>query len=143
MVLYNDFVGEDRYSKHDGDSFKVVLKSPDNYVFVAEENGKIIGFATVSVRTLVRYPKPIAELDELFVAEEFRKHGITAKASFGRDSVKSQLRISHRLGIKYTLIMGQKEAMDEMVILRDVKSGMQEVISYDKIVEEVKKRLGK
>lgn len=33
--------------------------------------------------------------------------------------------------------------MDEMVILRDVKSGMQEIISYDKIVEEVKKRLGK
>jgi hypothetical protein len=27
--------------------------------------------------------------------------------------------------------------------LRDVKSGMQEIISYDKIVEEVKKRLGK
>ena len=79
MVLYNDFVGEDRYSKHDGDSFKVVLKSPDNYVFVAEENGKIIGFATVSVRTLVRYPKPIAELDELFVAEEFRKHGVGKK----------------------------------------------------------------
>jgi hypothetical protein len=30
-----------------------------------------------------------------------------------------------------------------MVILRDVKSGMQEIISYDKIVEEVKKRLGR
>jgi hypothetical protein len=39
--------------------------------------------------------------------------------------------------------MGQKEAMDEMVILRDVKSGMQEIFSYDKIVEEVRKRLGK
>jgi hypothetical protein len=30
-----------------------------------------------------------------------------------------------------------------MVILRDVRSGMQEVFSYDKIVEEVKKRLGR
>jgi len=39
--------------------------------------------------------------------------------------------------------MGQKEAVDEMVILRDVKSGMQEIISYDKIVQEVKKRLGR
>jgi len=35
--------------------------------------------------------------------------------------------------------MGQKEAMEEMVILRDVKSGMQEIISYDKIVSEVKR----
>ncbi len=33
--------------------------------------------------------------------------------------------------------------MEEMVILRDVKSGMQEIISYDKIVSEVKKRLGR
>jgi histidyl-tRNA synthetase len=41
------------------------------------------------------------------------------------------------------LIIGQKEAVEEMVILRDVKSGMQEIISYDKIVEEVKKRLGR
>jgi hypothetical protein len=30
-----------------------------------------------------------------------------------------------------------------MVILRDVKSGMQEMFSYDKIINEVKKRLGK
>lgn len=76
MLLYNDFVGEDRYSRHDGDSYEKVLNSPDNSIFVAEEKGKIIGFATVSVRTIVRYPKPIAELDELFVVEEFRQHGV-------------------------------------------------------------------
>lgn len=76
MVLYNNFVGEDRYSGHDGDSFKEVLKSPNNYIFIVEEGGKIIGFATALIRTLIRYPKPVAELDELFVVEEFRKHGI-------------------------------------------------------------------
>ncbi len=76
MVLYGIFVGEDRYSRHDGDSFKEVLKSPNNYVFIVEASGKVIGFATVSIKTLVRYPKPVAELDELFVIEEFRKNGI-------------------------------------------------------------------
>lgn len=62
---------------------------------------------------------------------------------FGNAGVKNQLKAAQTNKAPIALIMGQKEAMDEMVILRDVKSGMQEIISYDKIVEEVKKRLGK
>ena len=76
MKLYNIFVGEDRYSRHDNDSFKKVLDLRDSYILVAEQEGEAIGFVTFSVRTVVRYPKPIAELDELFVVEEFRKHGV-------------------------------------------------------------------
>ncbi len=62
---------------------------------------------------------------------------------FGNVGVKNQLKQAEVYKAPIALIMGQKEAVDEMVILRDVKSGMQEVISYDKIVEEVKKRLGR
>lgn len=62
---------------------------------------------------------------------------------FGNVGVKNQLKQAETFKAPIALIMGQKEAVDEMVILRDVKSGMQEIISYDKIVEEVKKRLGK
>jgi histidyl-tRNA synthetase len=36
--------------------------------------------------------------------------------------------------------LGQKEAMDNTVILRDMKSGVQETIELDKITEELKKR---
>lgn len=76
MFLYNGFVGEDRYSKYDNDSFQMVLNNPNASILLAEKEDKIIGFATFSVRAVVRYPKPIAELDELFVAPEFRKQGI-------------------------------------------------------------------
>jgi len=76
MPLMNIFVGEDRYSRHDGDSYKKVLQSPTNFAFVVEDKGKIIGFVTSSIRTIIRYPKPIMELDELFVVEEYRKQGI-------------------------------------------------------------------
>lgn len=62
---------------------------------------------------------------------------------FGTAGVKNQLKAAETNKSPIALIMGQKEAMDEMVILRDVKSGMQEIFSYDKIVEEVRKRLGK
>lgn len=62
---------------------------------------------------------------------------------FGAAGVKNQLKQAELSKSPIALIMGQKEAMDEMVILRDVKSGMQELFSYDKIVVEVKKRLGR
>lgn len=60
---------------------------------------------------------------------------------FGTVGVKNQLKQAEECKAPIALIMGQKEAMDDMVILRDVKSGMQEVFSYDKIIIEVKKRL--
>jgi histidyl-tRNA synthetase len=60
---------------------------------------------------------------------------------FGTIGVKNQLKQAEECKAPIALIMGQKEAMDDMVILRDVKSGMQEIFSYDKIITEVKKRL--
>lgn len=68
---------------------------------------------------------------------------ISVYDNFGTVGVKNQLKQAEEFKSPIALIMGQKEAMDEMVILRDVKSGMQEVFSYDKIIDEVKKRLGR
>lgn len=67
--------------------------------------------------------------------------GIPASESFGRGSIKSQLRVANRLQAKIVLIIGQKESLDGTVILRDMESGMQEIIDSEKIVKEVKKRL--
>ncbi len=72
------------------------------------------------------------------IAAEIRVHD-----HFGTVGVKNQLKQAEENKSPIALIMGQKEAMDEMVILRDVKSGMQEIFSYDKIIDEVKKRLGR
>lgn len=75
MGLYNLFVGEDRYSRYDNDSFIKILNTQNNYIFVAEDSGKLVGFITFSIRDVVRYPKPIAELDELFVLSDYRQKG--------------------------------------------------------------------
>lgn len=91
----------------------------------------------------------IAQLGEagkkksLKLFEDLRLKGIRATESFGKDSIKSQLRIADKLGIKYTLIMGQKEALDGNVILRDMESGIQELFPNDRIIDELKKRLKK
>lgn len=85
----------------------------------------------------------IAKRKSLMLFEEFRKTGIVGKATFGRDSIKSQLKVANRLGIKYTLIMGQKEALDGSIILREMDSGVQETVPLEKIVDLVKQKLRK
>lgn len=75
--------------------------------------------------------------------EKLYEAGITTAESLSRDSIKSQLKIADRLGVKFALILGQQEALDNTVIIRDMTSGVQETVPQDKIVEEIKKRLKK
>lgn len=76
MKLYNEFVNKDSFSKLDNDSFQQVIDYPTTYLYVAEGDQKLLGFASFSTRFVVRYPKHIMQLDELFVSEEYRKHGV-------------------------------------------------------------------
>lgn len=95
-------------------------------------------------------PKPkvfLAQLGEmakkksLKLFSELEKNGILLAESFGRGSLKSQLRVANRLGVDVTIIIGQKEALDETAILKDMVSGTQETVTQEKLVEAVKKLL--
>jgi len=68
---------------------------------------------------------------------------ITVGESLGRGSIKSQLRMANKVKAKLALIIGQKEALDNTVIVRDMKSGMQETVMMDDIVKEVERMLKK
>ena len=73
--------------------------------------------------------------------ESLERAGVLVAESFGRGSLKSQLKIADRIGVELTLILGQKEALDGTVIIKDMASGTQEVINGQRVVDEVKKRL--
>ncbi len=66
---------------------------------------------------------------------------ISVGESIGRNSIKSQLRMANKFGSRLALIVGQKEAIDNTVILRDMESGMQEVVKMEEVACEVKKRI--
>ncbi len=86
----------------------------------------------------------IASRRALILIEELKHSGlITGEAMLGNSGIKNQLKEANASASDIALIIGQKEALDETVILRDMRSGMQEVFSHDRIIEEVKKRLGK
>ncbi len=82
-----------------------------------------------------------AKRKSLLLFEDIRRAGIEIKFSLSRDSFKSQLRIASRHGVRFTLIFGQKEAIEGTVILREMETGIQETIPLEKIIEELKKRL--
>lgn len=89
---------------------------------------------------------PLGELaakKALRLFAELWDENIYVHDNFGEGGVKNQLKLAEGSKAVIALIIGQKEAMDDLVILRDVKSGMQEVFQYERIVEEVKKRLGR
>lgn len=73
--------------------------------------------------------------------EELRDAGINTEEAFGKDSIKSQLKVADKVRAKYSLILGQKEALDGNVILREMESGSQETVPIEKIVKTLKNRL--
>ena len=77
----------------------------------------------------------------MLLFEELRKSGLSVRQAFTKDSLKAQLEVANKMGVKYTLILGQKEIMDGTILIRDMESGIQEVIDYKKIAVELEKRL--
>jgi histidyl-tRNA synthetase len=85
----------------------------------------------------------LAKKKSLKVFEELRDAGVDIVEALGKNSIKSQLKVADKLGVKITLILGQKEAIDGTIIVRDMESGIQEIVDITKIVKEVQKRLEK
>jgi histidyl-tRNA synthetase len=83
----------------------------------------------------------LAKKKSLRLFSELEKHGILVAESFGRGSLKAQLRVANRLGVEVTLILGQKEALDGTAIVKDVVSGTQETVTQEKLTDAVKKIL--
>lgn len=83
----------------------------------------------------------LAKRKSLKLLEDFRKTKIRVAESFGRDSLKAQLNKADRLGAKYTIILGQKEALEGTVIIRNMETGNQEIVKLDGAVEKIKKKV--
>ncbi len=85
----------------------------------------------------------LARKKSFLIFEELRKAGVMSAESFGRDTIKSQLKLADKLNVKFALILGQKEALENSIIIREMQSGRQETVSLESFVKEVKRRLKK
>jgi len=80
-----------------------------------------------------------AKLKSLDVIEILRKAKVPIMHSLSKDSLSGQLSVAERLGIPLTVIFGQKEALDNTVIVRDMKTRSQETVKIEDLSEFLKK----
>jgi len=83
----------------------------------------------------------LAKRKSLKLLGDFRKAKIMVAESFGRDSLKAQMNRADKIKARYTLILGQKEALENVIIIRDMNNGKQEIVKIDKVIGEMRKRL--
>lgn len=74
---------------------------------------------------------------------ELQNIGVGAEGLLDKTSMSAQLKMANKLKVPYCLIIGQKEAFSDTVILKDMGSGCQEIYPQDKVAKEVQKRISK
>ncbi|MDD3284864.1 MAG: histidine--tRNA ligase [Patescibacteria group bacterium] len=77
----------------------------------------------------------------LTLFEELRQNGFDVCENISKTALKQQLEDANRLKAKMTLIIGQKEILDNTVLIRDMESGNQEIVPDSKIVSVLARRL--
>lgn len=97
-------------------------KSPEPSVFVIQ-----LGFG----------PK----IRSLLVIDQLKRAGIPVRHDLASDSLSAQLRLAETQGIPYTVIIGQKEFVDNTVIFRDMKERNQEQTSIESVIKKLKKQM--
>ena len=85
----------------------------------------------------------LAKKKSLRIFSELVDAGIIVREALHKDSIKSQLKLADKLGVRLALIIGQKEATEDTVLIRDMVDGVQEVVKMNKLVDEIKKGLKK
>ncbi len=104
LRLYGDFVEDPkRYVDLKGDSFKKIIESSNSYLFLAEIEEEIVGFISCSIRDVIRYPKPILEVEEFYVRTENRRQGI------GRTLMDHAINFAQAKDCQYVFLASAKE----------------------------------
>src|SRR3989338_3878946 len=92
-------------------------------------------------RLFLVYIGDLAKKKALKIIELLRENGVAVREAFGKDLLKKQMQLADKAQSDFALIIGQKEVYEETVIVRDLKSGMQEAMPLAKLIPEIKKRL--
>lgn len=82
-----------------------------------------------------------AKNKSLLVLEMLRKAKIPARHTLSKNSMKGQLKIASKVNAPFTLIFGQKEALENIIIVRNTETAAQETVPLEKLVEYLKKKL--
>lgn len=83
----------------------------------------------------------VAKYKSLKIIEMLRKAHLAVSHSISKDSLRGQLKLASKLNMSYALILGQKEALENSIIVRNMDSDNQEIVPIDDLVENIKSKL--
>ncbi|MBP6888708.1 MAG: histidine--tRNA ligase, partial [Candidatus Pacebacteria bacterium] len=78
-----------------------------------------------------------AKLKSLCIVETLRKARVPVYQSISKDSLGTQLAQAEKMEVPYVIIFGQKEAMDNTVIVRDMKTRSQDTVKIDALSDYI------
>ncbi|MCD6429456.1 histidine--tRNA ligase [bacterium] len=84
-----------------------------------------------------------AKIQTLKILQDLRKVKIFPAFSLAKDSLGNQLKIADKLGVKFTILIGEEEVLEGKAIIRDMESGVQRSVKIENLVSEIKKLLKK
>jgi histidyl-tRNA synthetase len=79
-----------------------------------------------------------AKLKSLCIVETLRKARIPVHQSISKDSLGAQLSSAEKMEVPYCIIFGQKEAMDNTVIVRHMSTRSQDTVKIDALSDYIK-----
>ena len=82
---------------------------------------------------------PQARVKSFAIIEKLREAGIPLLQSIINEQMQAQLKESEASNITHLIIIGQKEAMENTVIVKEVESQIQEAVKIDELVNYLKK----
>ena len=85
------------------------------------------------------YVLPIGtEKESLQLVQELRTQGIPASMALGKKGVSKNLEYASTLGIPYVAILGEDELKKKKVLLRDMRSGTEQLLAVKSIIRKLK-----
>lgn len=80
-----------------------------------------------------------AKVKSFAVIELLHKSHVPLYQTLAKDKLSGQLELAENLKVPYTIIMGQKEALDNTVIVRNMNTRSQDIIAVDMLPVYLKK----
>ncbi|MFH1947322.1 MAG: histidine--tRNA ligase [Candidatus Magasanikbacteria bacterium] len=104
------------------------------------EEGKII-LEDIKSKVFFAQLGEQAKMKALRIIENLRRDGIIVGHNLGKTALKAQLELADKQKCAYCVIIGQKEVQDKTIIIRDMESGIQEIVDQKKLKTELDKKL--
>jgi len=91
---------------------------------------------------LVTIFNPETKANSLQIAEKLRQSGFKTEIYFGeKDGLRDQIGYANSKGIPLVIIIGPEEIKQNKIVIKNLKSGTQESISAEELMEKARKNL--